>query len=57
VVSLSDYVVKEDLMEVKWLEKVRTLDRSLPENLLAEELRLMAESCPNPRNPRIILLK
>jgi integrase/recombinase XerD len=44
--------------EVKWIKNKRTLNHSiLPDDLLTEdEIRLMAESCPNPRDPALILL-
>jgi integrase/recombinase XerD len=49
---------KEYPVEVKWIKNERTLNHSLlPEDLLTEdEIRLMAESCPNPRDPALILL-
>lgn len=45
-------------VEVKWIRNKRTLNHSiLPDDLLTEdEIRLMAESCPNPRDPALILL-
>lgn len=44
--------------EVRWIKNKRTLNHSiLPDDLLTEdEVRLMAESCPNPRDPALILL-
>jgi integrase/recombinase XerD len=44
--------------EVKWIKSKRTRNHSiLPENLVTEdEVKIMAESCPNPRDPALILL-
>jgi integrase/recombinase XerD len=49
---------KEYPVEVKWIKNDRTMNHSLlPEDLVTEEeVRLMAESCPNPRDPALILL-
>ncbi|MGI0090537.1 MAG: hypothetical protein ACREBS_02400 [Nitrososphaerales archaeon] len=42
---------KEYPIEVKWIKNDRALNHSLlPEDLLTEdEVRLLAESCPNPK--------
>lgn len=49
---------KEYPVEVKWIKNERTMNHSLlPEDLLTDdEIRLMAESCPNARDPALILL-